>query len=196
MAVSSGKYWVAGSWSCASILQDPSLSVFMAEKSYFETSVLGGSLVNGLTKESNLHRRLGLCCLQGAPSSLIFLIRSLVDTLCHYSSHLFHYRESQKQGNQLFQRELVFFSRQKIWGSGGGGEDYISFGLVYYKIPKESNVPLGTWAQTVCQNYRISFAEWGWKRIVQKRKDLVFRIKLFGEGGLRKLKPGKKARRI
>lgn len=119
------------------------------KKSHFETSVLGGSLVNGLTKESNLHRQLGLCCLQGAPSSLIFLIRSLVDNLCQYSSRLFHYRESQKQGNQLFQRELVFFFKAKNLGQRGWG-DYISFGLVYYKIPKENNVPLGTWAQTVC----------------------------------------------
>lgn len=90
--------------------------------------MLGGSLVNGLTKEFNLHRQLGLCCLQGAPSSLIFLTRSLVDSLCQYSSRLFHYRESQKQGNQLFQRELVLFfsfSWQKIRGSGSGGITFL-----------------------------------------------------------------------
>lgn len=96
--------------------------------SYFEASVLGGSLVNGFTKEFNLHRQLGLCSLQGAPSSLIFLTRSLVDSLCQYSSRLFHYREPQKQGNQLFQRELVLFfsfSWQKIRGSGGGGITFL-----------------------------------------------------------------------
>lgn len=92
-------------------------------------------MVNGLTKESNLYRQLGLCCLQQAPSSLIFLTRSLIDSLCQYSSRLFHYRESQKQGNQLFQRELVFFKAKNLGQRGWG----ITFLLAKFitKSPKK-----------------------------------------------------------